>query len=55
MSGMPHSVWGLRNGAKLGQDMKLVDTLWAGLADSRIFLNFHQVLLIISNFFVTLA
>ncbi|HEY8431095.1 MAG TPA: thiolase family protein, partial [Sandaracinaceae bacterium] len=34
MSQAPHSVWGLREGAKFGKPPALVDTLWAALTDS---------------------
>ncbi|MBX3269140.1 MAG: thiolase family protein [Sandaracinaceae bacterium] len=34
MSQAPHSVWGLRDGARFGQPPALVDTLWASLTDS---------------------
>lgn len=36
MSGAPHALYGARFGMKLGQDGKLVDTLWAGLTDMNI-------------------
>lgn len=34
MSQAPHSVWGLREGAKFGKPPAMVDTLWASLTDS---------------------
>jgi acetyl-CoA C-acetyltransferase/acetyl-CoA acyltransferase 2 len=34
MSQAPHSVWGMREGAKFGKPPALVDTLWAALTDS---------------------
>jgi acetyl-CoA acyltransferase 2 len=34
MSQAPHSVWGMREGAKFGRPPALVDTLWAALTDS---------------------
>ncbi len=34
MSQAPHSVWGMREGARFGQPPALVDTLWASLTDS---------------------
>src|SRR5690606_35286527 len=34
MSQAPHSVWGLREGAKFGKPPEMVDTLWAALTDS---------------------
>jgi acetyl-CoA acetyltransferase family protein len=34
MSQAPHSVWGLRKGAKFGKAPEMVDTLWAALTDS---------------------
>lgn len=36
MSGAPHAAYGHRFGVKLGSDIKLVDTLWAGLTDMNI-------------------
>ncbi|XP_076808550.1 3-ketoacyl-CoA thiolase, mitochondrial-like [Clavelina lepadiformis] len=33
MSQAPHTLYGARFGTKLGQDLKLVDSLWAGLTD----------------------
>ena len=36
MSGAPHAAYGHRFGTKLGSDIKLVDTLWAGLTDMNI-------------------
>jgi acetyl-CoA acyltransferase 2 len=36
MSGAPMALYGSRFGMKLGQDGKLVDTLWAGLTDMNI-------------------
>ncbi len=34
MSQSPHSLWGLRDGAKFGKPPELVDTLWEALTDS---------------------
>lgn len=34
MSQAPHSVWGLREGARFGKAPEMVDTLWAALTDS---------------------
>ncbi len=34
MSQAPHSVWGLRDGAKFGKPPAMVDTLWSALTDS---------------------
>ena len=34
MSQAPHSVWGMRDGAKFGRPPKLVDTLWESLTDT---------------------
>ncbi|MCA9606281.1 MAG: acetyl-CoA C-acyltransferase, partial [Myxococcales bacterium] len=34
MSQAPHSVWGMREGARFGQPPAMVDTLWASLTDS---------------------
>lgn len=34
MSQAPHSMWGLRGGARFGKPPKLVDTLWESLTDS---------------------
>ena len=34
MSQAPHSVWGLRKGARFGKAPEMVDTLWAALTDS---------------------
>lgn len=34
MSQAPHSVWGLRDGAKFGRPPAMVDTLWEALTDS---------------------
>ncbi len=34
MSQAPHSVWGLREGARFGKPPAMVDTLWASLTDS---------------------
>ena len=34
MSQAPHSIWGMREGAKFGRPPALVDTLWAALTDS---------------------
>ena len=34
MSQAPHSVWGLRDGARFGKAPEMVDTLWASLTDS---------------------
>ncbi|MFK7988305.1 MAG: acetyl-CoA C-acyltransferase [Sandaracinaceae bacterium] len=34
MSQAPHSMWGLRNGARFGKPPAMVDTLWASLTDS---------------------
>ncbi len=34
MSQAPHSMWGLRGGARFGQPPKMVDTLWESLTDS---------------------
>ncbi|HHH28199.1 MAG TPA: acetyl-CoA C-acyltransferase, partial [Polyangiaceae bacterium] len=34
MSQAPHSVWGLRDGARFGKPPEMVDTLWASLTDS---------------------
>ncbi len=34
MSQAPHSMWGLRDGARFGKPPEVVDTLWAALTDS---------------------
>ena len=34
MSQAPHSMWGLRKGARFGKPPEMVDTLWAALTDS---------------------
>src|SRR5690606_25800620 len=34
MSQAPHSMWGLREGARFGKPPEMVDTLWAALTDS---------------------
>ena len=34
MSQAPHSMWGLRKGARFGKPPEMVDTLWASLTDS---------------------
>ena len=34
MSQAPHSVWGMRDGARFGKPPAMVDTLWAALTDS---------------------